>query len=117
MGIELSWDELDHKTKYLRKLQKINLPKIKKVFSNLGYKVIKVSDISDGWGDGFKINEFTVKDKRSCVRDKDKLYLFTGNDNNSAIMKVEESGGRSGFADVKGAKTLKDIGYKRGVDY
>ena len=57
-------------------------------------------EIPDGWMTGFTIYEFTVKDKRDCVRDKDKTYKFTGDDDNITIYKVCESGGRGLFKNV-----------------
>ena len=85
----VTFDGLDKRIRNLYKLQDLHRPILKKFLSSLGYEVVKEWRETDGWGDGFKIDHFQVKDKRD-----DSEKHLTGSDDNTALYELMPSGGR-----------------------
>lgn len=95
----VTWEGADKRTRNLYKLQEYHRPILKKFLDSLGYDIVKEWRESDGWGDGFKIDYFEVKDRRD-----NKILKLTGCDDNTAIYEIMESGGRGLFKSIPNTK-------------
>ena len=85
----VTWDGLDKRMRNLYKLQEVHRPILKQFLNYLGYEIVKEWRESDGWGDGFKIDHFQVKDRRGGSEKH-----LTGSDDNTSI--YEDYSGKGG---------------------
>ena len=96
---------MDKRIKNLYEIQNIQRPKMIEHIERLGYEIIEHDRVSDGWGDGFKIDQFVVKDLRT-----DETLVFSGGDDNKSIWQTYESGGRGLEYDIPGNKSWHEFG-------
>ena len=86
----VTFEGSDKRQRNLYKIQEHNRSKLKEFINSLRYEIIKEWRETDGWGDGFEIDYFEIKDRRN-----DEILNITGCDDNSTLFKICKSGGRA----------------------